>query len=260
MSLRWSAQLAATPTPGHAPTPHAVSASTIIRIVHSGGGGGDAAWNLAAAWVTAGATVGLFLFAIVTARYAAKAFRKQSEDVALTREDVALAREQADRDIRERRRAQAAQVFIVISPPQSVNVPSDEGGIDRVIRVTATGTNTSTRPIYDIEVQWRTASGPFGDTAMEPQILPGLGEQFLQRWTAEQGVSGLAVSLSFRDAAGVQWRTNDRGELAELCGQLGPFRQRCAYEPGYNGPHFWEQAPSPAQTGTGPRIPQLPGP
>jgi hypothetical protein len=44
----------------------------------------------------------------ITAIYAARAFSKQSEG-------IKLARDQSERDIQERRRAEAAQVFIVIA-------------------------------------------------------------------------------------------------------------------------------------------------
>lgn len=149
-------------------------------------------------------------------------------------------------------------MFIVINMPEGENVTDGEGGVDRVIRVTATATNASSRPVYDIEVRWRTANGPFGDAAMVPQFLPGQAERFPQRWTAEQGISGLAVSIAFRDAAGVQWQTNDRGELTELCSHLGPWRQRCTHVPGHGGQHSWEEAPLSPQAGIPPRIPQLP--
>jgi hypothetical protein len=257
MSFCWPARLPATPTPSHSVAPHAIHATTITHVVHSGGGGAIADWNLAAGWVTAGATVGLLIGAGFTVKYAVKASQKQGEAIALSQQDVTLSREQADRDIQERHRAQAAQVFIVISMPEGENVPDGEGGVDRVVRVTATATNSSSRPVYDIAVQWHTANGPFGDAAMEPQLLPGQAERFPQRWTAEQGISGLAVSIAFRDAAGAQWHTNDRGDLTELCGHLGPLKQRCTYAPGHGGLHSWEEAPPP-QAGIPPRIPQVP--
>ena len=258
MSFRWPARLAALPRPSHSVVPPAVHATTIIHVVHSGGGSAVADWNLAAAWVTAGATVGLLIGAGFTVKYAVKAFKKQDEAVVLSRQDITLSREQADRDIQERHRAQAAEVFIVISMPEGENVPDGEGGVDRVIRVTATATNTSRRPVYDIEVRWHTANGPFGDAAMEPQLLPGQAERFLQRWTADQGISRLGVSIAFRDAAGAQWQTNDRGELTELCSHLGPWRQRCTHAPGHGGQHSWEEVSPPPQAGLRSRIPQLP--
>ena len=61
-------------------------------------------------------------------------------------------------------------MFIVINMPEGENVTDGEGGVDRVIRVTAIATNASSRPVYDIEVRWRTANGPFGDAAMVPQF------------------------------------------------------------------------------------------
>ena len=59
---------------------------------------------IAAAQLTAVATTILALFAIVTAVFAFLAFLKQSRE-------VGLLQEQAAREARERRRAQAAKVF-----------------------------------------------------------------------------------------------------------------------------------------------------
>jgi hypothetical protein len=55
-------------------------------------------------WITAAGTAILAIFAIVTAIYAIRAFRKQSRE-------VAILAEQNDRDIAEREQAQAARVY-----------------------------------------------------------------------------------------------------------------------------------------------------
>jgi arginine exporter protein ArgO len=57
---------------------------------------------IAATQITAIATVVLALGAIITAWFAIKAFRKQTQE-------VALLQQQAERDIDQRRRAQASQ-------------------------------------------------------------------------------------------------------------------------------------------------------
>lgn len=58
-------------------------------------------------WITAIATAGLLAGAIITAIYAAKAFGKQSRE-------VAILAEQNERDIAERHKAQAARVYTVV--------------------------------------------------------------------------------------------------------------------------------------------------
>jgi hypothetical protein len=171
MPLRWPAQLAATPAPSHTVTPHAVRATTIIHIVHSGASG-DATSMLWAAWVTALATAGLLIGAVITAIYAVRAFGQQATD-------VKLAREQADRDIQERRRAQAAQVFIVTSAR-----PADP------VLLVAQASNTSRQPVYDIEVQWRTETALLGQPVAKPQLLPGEIASFTYPWTSSEELSG----------------------------------------------------------------------
>src|SRR5690348_10614009 len=59
---------------------------------------------LVATWTGAIATLGLLAGAGITAWYARKAFREQAEQ-------VKILREQADRDIDQRRRDQATRVF-----------------------------------------------------------------------------------------------------------------------------------------------------
>jgi hypothetical protein len=60
---------------------------------------------LAASWFTAGATMLLALFAVVTAWYARKALLKQAEEVRMQREELSRA-------ATDRRRLQASRVFI----------------------------------------------------------------------------------------------------------------------------------------------------
>jgi hypothetical protein len=216
------ARIAATLIPRNRPTTQATHANPILHAVQSDGGASVSI--LWATWITALATAGLLIGAFITAIYAAKALRKQSEE-------VTLAREQAERDIQERRRAQAAGVFIVIA----TGVAANPG-----VLLEAQASNTSRQPVYDIEVQWRTSDGQFGQPAAKPQLLPQEMTTFPQHWTADQGITGLGVSIAFRDAAGIHWQTTDRGELTELCGRLSPTRDRCTVAPGHQGRHSWE--------------------
>jgi hypothetical protein len=184
--------------------------------------------------MTAIATVVLGVFAIVTAWYARRAFLKQSKDVSDQAAMLDLQRRQLEQDQLERRRAQAARVFIMI-----------EGSEDRQGQVTlmATACNTSSQPVFDLWVRWRTAHGEFGTPSVAPQFLPGATRPFEVIWTEAAGMSETGVSLDFRDAAGVHWRTTDRGILTELCGAAGPHRglNRCTFAPRHDGPHSWAE-------------------
>lgn len=216
------AGIAAALVPLHRPTTQAPRANPALHVVHSDGG--TTISILWATWITALSTAGLLVGAVITAIYAAKALRKQSEE-------VTLAREQAERDTQERRHAQAAQVFIVIA----TGVPASSG-----VLLEARASNTSQQPVYDIEVQWRTSEGQFGQPMVKPQLLPKEITTFPQHWTADQGITGLGVSMAFRDAAGIHWRSTDRGELTELCGRLNPSREQCMLAVGHQGRHSWE--------------------
>lgn len=214
------------PSPSHVvPVMHHVSAT-----------GGTPASIIWATWITALATAGLLIGAYFTAKYAAKTFCEQADQ-------VKLLQQQAERDIQERRRAQAAQVFIVITS----GVPASPGV---GVQVTAEARNTSSQPVYDIAVEWRTNTGPFGNVMLKPQLMPEETTLFTQTWTEAQGLHGLSIKIEFRDASGIHWRTNDRGELTELCGQTSPLRDRCVYEPGHDGSHSWAQEFAPTDSKT----------
>jgi hypothetical protein len=225
MSLTVSTWMAASPSP---------SPSHVVPVMHHiPAAGGTPTSIIWATWITALATTGLLAGAYFTARYAAKTFREQADQ-------VALLRQQAKRDIQERRRAQAAQVFVLITS----GVPAAPGV---GVQVAAECRNTSGQPVYDITVEWRTNTGPFGKVTVEPELMPGETTPFTEPWTEAQGSPGLSVKIAFRDAAGIHWRTNDRGELTELCGHTTTFRDRCVYEPGHDGPHSWAQERAPTE-------------
>ena len=132
------------------------------------------------ALLTAIGTVVLAVFAVVTAWYARKAFREQSKEVRAIEQQVRDGREvakqqadllkvqsdqlelqqrQFDDDQSGRRRVQAAQVFILID------------GTDRLqaqATLRSVAHNTSSQPVYDLWVQWRTDNGEFGTPGARP--------------------------------------------------------------------------------------------
>jgi hypothetical protein len=207
------------------------------------------------ALLTAIGTVVLAVFAVVTAWYVRKAFREQFKEVRAIEQQVEdgrkVAKQQADllkiqsdqlelqqrqfdQDQVGRRRAQAAQVFILIDSANRLQAQTT---------LKAVAHNTSSQPVYDLWVQWRTDDGEFGTPEVRPQLLPDTMEPFEQTWTADAGISGTDVSLDFRDAAGLRWRTTGRGILTELCADISPHlaRSHCTFAPRHDGPHSWER-------------------
>jgi hypothetical protein len=141
--------------------------------------------------ISAIATAVLALFAIVTAAYAIRAFGKQSQEVGLLVED---SRRQAD----ERRKSQAARVFIEISDP-----PHHLGGYVHVV-------NASDFPVYNAKF-W-----DFDVTGIKERdelgtIMPGV------RSSDEIVILAAATRafLTFHDSAGVRWIRMPGGGLRE---------------------------------------------
>lgn len=106
--------------------------------------------DLLAAQITAIATAVLAFLAMVTVVFAVLAFRKQSA------EETTIQR-QAARDIEDRHRAQAIQVFAWADQRLFDDDPDD-------LRAAARVMNSSRQPIYDVGLDWilspATASHP----------------------------------------------------------------------------------------------------
>jgi len=150
---------------------------------------------LAATWIGACANAGLLIGAIITAIYAIKAFRKQSEEVWLVQEQI-------QRDVYQRRRAQASQVFISVELRAFMDNPEDK-------RATACLRNTSAQPVYDVVLG-------LGETGEQrrPVLLPG--DEFVLPGIGTAFASDMRrVWTTFRDCTGVRWRTAADGQLAE---------------------------------------------
>lgn len=142
---------------------------------------------LAAAWVSAGATAGLLIAAVITAVFALNAYRKQSRE-------VELLQKQFDRDSTERRRAQAAQVFVWVSQREP-----DKAFV----------TNSSKQPVYELIVSLPDGDKPFKHLMFESTL------DFHDVGTAASDGT-FAVRCTFRDAAGVRWQTTALGLLTEI--------------------------------------------
>jgi hypothetical protein len=239
-----------TVTPSPTATPSPVHTLPTVHVAHVAGG---IAWSTVLPnWIGVFATVGLLVGAFFTAKYAKQAFGKQSDQLRdqqainaklravadLQVKDLQGSLDERQQDREERRRAQATQIYVVIDQV------SRAGG---EVRAASNSTNASTQPIYDIVAQWGTRFGPVGDPMMHPQLVPGESTSFIQLWQSEDLTSNLSIQIEFRDAAGVYWRTTDRGELTEFCGspQPRPSSTRCTFGPGHDGGHSWEAPPSP---------------
>src|ERR1700729_1739148 len=105
------------------------------------------------ALLTAVATAVLAVFAIVTAWYARKAFRKQAEE-------VGLLLEQNKRDTEERRREQAARVFL--------GAPPDTG-----VLVSPYARNASDLPVYQVRIRYFEPDNPLPQPDELGVIAPG---------------------------------------------------------------------------------------
>jgi hypothetical protein len=189
-----------------------------------------------ATWITALATAGLLVGAVLTARYAKKAFFKQSQEVALIQqqvkdqlafnaEQVKLQRLQADdlraslaqreREVQERRRAQAIGVFTWIE-----RLPGPTGALYRIhIK------NASNQPTYDITatLNGQNDSGPVKCLTAPgkiPNLMPGEQAQLPTgpplEWKLISDPESVWVAAQFRDTAGINWRITEYGELIEL--------------------------------------------
>lgn len=155
---------------------------------------------LAATWINTAATVLLFVGAVFTVFYARKAYREQSRQ-------TRLLQEQSDRDIEQRRRAQASQVFAWVEQR-----PFD--GDDDDLRAAACIKNTSHQPVYDIELWLEGESGKRGERkwpVLMPDAfhqLPGLGTDFAD--------GRRQIGIKFRDAVGARWQATSEGQLTEV--------------------------------------------
>lgn len=163
--------------------------------------------------VLAFATVALAFFAAVAAFFAWRAFGKQSAE-------VELLQDQAKRDIYERRRAQASHIFltreiktILTAGPESGD---GETAINETVKVRCK--NTSDQPVFDVKFTWYWADFPpeGREGKVVPVLLPGLDVTDNEPPFVVSPTATPTADVTFRDAAGVIWRRDLRGELVDL--------------------------------------------
>lgn len=151
---------------------------------------------LVATWISAIATVALVIGAGVTAWYAIKAYRDQSKQ-------TQLFRDQAIRDIEYRRRAQASRVFAWVED-RAYNGNSDD------MRAAACIRDTSEQPVYDVALGLGEAQDKRWPVLMpgSEHVRPGLGTAFAD--------GQRPVWAEFRDSAGIRWRADAMGQVSEV--------------------------------------------
>ena len=176
-------------------------------------------WGDIPTWITAIATVGLLVGAIITAIYAVKAFGDQAKELAI------LAK-QNESDIAERRRAQAVQVFT--GAPQPAGSAEQGGPITGTVPYAR---NASDLPVYDAQFWYPDYSGLSGPDHLG-MILPG--KKHYSRSGRIYSSRDLAISLiilTFRDAAGVPWIRMPDGALREQAHPTARESVQAALEP-----------------------------
>lgn len=208
------------------------------------------AWGDIPTWITAIATVGLLVGAIVTAIYAIRAFREQSREVRdqaemlrIQSEQLAEQRtinaqqtkvlelqatelqeslDQRQREARERRSAQASQVFLW----EERTIVNAIGKLPEHT-VTAYVRNTSEQPVYDVLFSWHADDAPLAQNRRGKPLMPH--EADFDSAPVPSGVDPekFGATVIFRDRAKHWWRAGPDGQFDELSEGTGP-------------PHSWQ--------------------
>ena len=191
------------------------------------------AWGDIPSWISGISTVGLLIGAVITAKYAIKAFRKQTEE-------VAILAGQNQRDSSDRRKAQASRIFI--------SVPSADARGDTV---QPSVKNASDFPIYEAKF-WYIGPGPTSLQPADPKdylgtILPGHETHGWQHFASNEGLRHAIIT--FRDANNVYWIRMPGGVLEEQPARPERERVRAALQklPTDLGPEGWAQLRGPSE-------------
>jgi hypothetical protein len=183
------------------------------------------------AWLAAIAAVVLAVAATVTAFFAIgalgrqnRALREQQAAHARLAELIQLQAEELRDSLRERKRAQATQVFIEvdrIAPAAPAAAGSGQGEPDpQPWRLSAWVRNTSSQPIYDLHVIWQRGMVRMGKPDRMGRLMPGSDASFQRPGPAPASPPAdpavLGAFLAFRDAAGVRWAVREDGTLTDV--------------------------------------------
>ena len=141
--------------------------------------------------LTALATLALAVLALVAGLLAGLALRRQTQE-------VTLLLEQNKRDTDERRRAQAAHVFLA--------APRDDMSLVRPY-----AQNASDLPVYNATIRYGSPDGGLSEPDQLGMIMPGQIAYAARQFPAGEALR--LTSLTFRDAAGVGWVRMPDGDL-----------------------------------------------
>jgi hypothetical protein len=216
----------------------------LAKNVNSGAAGSIWAMDVPG-WISAIAAVGLLVGAIITARYAIKAFRAQSDQLADERkvnkqqtEVLALQAEELRESLAERRReaverrnAQEAQVPIALK----VVAKSREGGPE--IEATVVNASERQQPIYDVQLYWYRGQEGYGTPNLQLLGTVLNWEKEPRRWEFPRGAdpAECGAFLAFSDAFGVNWIKTPGGAAMHAESELLPDLERALSGKSGNG-------------------------
>lgn len=165
-------------------------------------------------WITAIATAGLLIGAVITARYAIKTFGEQAREVAILVEEH-------ERDVAERRKAQASKVFIWTETTDEPLIDGIQRQITPAFAIIAHLKNTSQQPVYDIHIVWRLRNEAWDQPDfIGPVLLPGdQADRFRiinPNYPGHENRALFGAVAHLRDAVGWHWRANPDGPPTDI--------------------------------------------
>jgi uncharacterized protein YneF (UPF0154 family) len=174
-------------------------------------------------WIAAIATVVLAIGVLIAVYFARKAFQAQSRQLRSQHEineklaeAIPLQTKELHESLDERRRVQAAQVFIEldrVAPPASSSTAAETAPW----RLTLTVHNTSKQPVYDLYVIWQLGTVRMGKPDPMARLMPGCDASFERRGPQEAtDPAALGAFVAFRDAAGIRWAVREDGTLTDI--------------------------------------------
>ena len=179
-------------------------------------------------WIAAIASVVLAIGAVIAVYFARKAFQAQSRQLRgqhEINEKLAEAIPLQTRELREssdeRRRVQAAQVFIELDrtapPGHGSAAPAPPAAETAPWQLTLTVHNTSRQPVYDLYVIWQLGTVRMGKPDPMARLMPGCDASFERSGPREAtDPAALGAFMAFRDAAGVRWAVREDGTLTDI--------------------------------------------
>jgi hypothetical protein len=198
---------------------------------------------LAATILAAWATVVLAVGAVITARLAWMAYKKQAQEVkaieqqvtdqrelttkqgellAVQADQLKLQQQQFDQQEQDRRQDQANRVFMWVETETdqrlSQAVRASLPGVYLAVNVHVK--NTSQQPVYGLSVNWRKGTAPWDEPEYLAVLMPGLESVFVHPipddLPASVDRSIFSAVVIFRDRAQRWWRIWPDGRFEEL--------------------------------------------